>query len=147
MSVTDRWHKSRPRPGEPVCAEHGKTPTSSHGDGDRWQVRWRDDTSRQRKQNFAKRSDADAHDARTRASLNAGIYIDAAAGKVKFAAFADQWRQLQIHREATETIIERALRSTSTPSSGTCRSPRSGRPTCSSSSAASPLTWPRQPWR
>jgi integrase len=109
LSVTDRWHKSRPRPDEALC-EHGKVPTADHGEGDRWQARWRDDTGRQRKQNFDRRTDADAHDARIRASLSTGTYIDAAAGKVKFAAFADQWRQMQIHREATEIIIERALR-------------------------------------
>jgi integrase len=110
VSVTDRWHKTRPRPGEPTCAEHAKVPTSGHGQGERWQARWRDDAGRQRKQNFARRADADAHDTAIRASLGAGTYVDAAAGKVKFAAFADQWRQTQLHRESTETIVERALR-------------------------------------
>ena len=84
MTVYDRWHKSRPGPGDPACREHGKAPTGDHGKGDRWQVRWRDDTSRQCKANFGKRSDADAHDAWVRASLMTGTYIDAAAGKVRW---------------------------------------------------------------
>jgi integrase len=110
VSVSDRWHKSRPGPGEQVCAEHGKVAAAEHGQGDRWQVRWRDDAGRQCKQNFARKGNADARDASVRASLGAGTYIDATAGKIKFAVFAEQWRQMQIHREATETIVERALR-------------------------------------
>ncbi|SRR5579875_641548 len=115
MSVYDRWHKSHPRPADEPCAEHsrGKTrlyPTAQHMQGDRWQVRWRDDTGRQCKQNFAKRSDADAMDAQVRASLSAGTYIDAAAGKAKFSVYAEQWRAVQVHREATATLTERAMR-------------------------------------
>ncbi|HLQ55151.1 MAG TPA: site-specific integrase [Streptosporangiaceae bacterium] len=109
MAVSDRWHKRRPAPGEALC-EHGKVPTADHGQGDRWQARWRDDTGRQCKQNFAKRTDADAHDARVRASLTAGTYVDAAAGKVRFAAYADQWRCIQVHREQTTALTERSLR-------------------------------------
>ena len=72
MAVYDRWHKARPRPSEPLCREHGKTPTGDHGDGDRWQVRWRDEAGRQCKQNFARRADADSSDASTLAQLHAG---------------------------------------------------------------------------
>ena len=48
MSVYDRWHKSHPGEGDTPCAEHnrGKTklyPTAEHLQGDRWQVRWRDE--------------------------------------------------------------------------------------------------------
>ena len=64
MSVYDRWHKTRPGPGEEPCREHsrGRTklyPTADHGKGDRWQVRWRDETGQQRKRNFAKRDGTD----------------------------------------------------------------------------------------
>ena len=38
--VTDRWHKSRPGPNEPTCKEHDLVPSTSHGKGLRWQVRW-----------------------------------------------------------------------------------------------------------
>lgn len=40
VGVTDRWHKSRPVAGEPTCKEHDQVPTTSHGKGERWQVRW-----------------------------------------------------------------------------------------------------------
>ncbi len=53
MAVYDRWHKSRPAPGDPLCSEHGKASTAAHGKGDRWQVRWRDDTGRQCRANFS----------------------------------------------------------------------------------------------
>lgn len=110
MTVYDRWHNARPRPDDEPCREHGKPAAADHGKPGRWQVRWRDDAGRQCKENFAKRSDADARDAQVRASLNAGTYIDAAAGKAKFASFADQWRAMQVHRESTGALTERAIR-------------------------------------
>jgi hypothetical protein len=58
--IYDRWHKSFPGPGEESCADHGKVPTTAHGTGDRWQVRWIDGR-RQRKANFRKRPDAEWH--------------------------------------------------------------------------------------
>lgn len=57
-AVCDRWHKSRPDAGEPVCADHKAVPSADHGKGDRWQARWRDG-GRQRSQNFARRADAE----------------------------------------------------------------------------------------
>lgn len=97
MAVYDRWHKARPRPSEPLCREHGKTPTGDHGDGDRWQVRWRDEAGRQCKQNFARRADADSSDASTRAQLHAGTYIDPARAAVTFRAYAEDWRTTRNH--------------------------------------------------
>lgn len=40
VGVYDRWHKSRPKPGETKCKEHKLVPTSAHNTGLRWQVRW-----------------------------------------------------------------------------------------------------------
>lgn len=56
--IADRWHKSRPEPGEAPCAEHGRVPSAVHGKGDRWQARWRDG-GRQCSQNFSRRPDAE----------------------------------------------------------------------------------------
>lgn len=56
--VYDRWHKSRPEPGEPVCADHERVPTADHGKGKRWQARWRDGAV-QCCRNFARRTDAE----------------------------------------------------------------------------------------
>ncbi|RLV75905.1 hypothetical protein D3C57_108885 [Streptomyces rapamycinicus NRRL 5491] len=51
----DRWHKSRPRAGEPECREHpGLVPSGEHGCEKRWQARWRDENGRQRSKNFPK---------------------------------------------------------------------------------------------
>src|SRR5262245_42536974 len=88
MTVYDRWHKSRPRPGEPVCREHKMVPAAGHGTGDRWQVRWRDDGGIQRKRNFARKTgpdpekSADAFDAKVKTQLDDGSYVDPAGASV-----------------------------------------------------------------
>ncbi|MFE0099808.1 tyrosine recombinase XerC [Streptomyces sp. NPDC059009] len=49
----DRWHKSRPKKGEPECPDHpGLVPSAEHGCANRWQARWRDKDGRQRSKNF-----------------------------------------------------------------------------------------------
>ena len=58
----DRWHKSRPKAGDPVCKEHGKAPTRDHGVGKRWQARWRDPEGVQQTELFAKEVDAKKHE-------------------------------------------------------------------------------------
>ena len=55
--VYDRWHLSRPRKGAEPCAEHSSrtrtlVPSAEHGQGKRWQVRYRDASNEQRKENF-----------------------------------------------------------------------------------------------
>lgn len=103
MAVYDRWHTVKPRTDEqskpvPPCREHKQFPSVDHGKGDRWQVRWRDETGKQRKSNFAKKAGkdpntcADAFDAKIRASLDAGTYVDPARGKVLLEDFAKRWR-------------------------------------------------------
>lgn len=64
MSVYDRWHKSHPAPGDAPCTEHSKGranlyPTADHLQGDRWQVRWRDESGNQLKRNFPKKKGTD----------------------------------------------------------------------------------------
>ena len=60
-SIRDLWHKSKPGPDEPRCAEHGKVPTDRHGRiGKRWLVRWVDG-GQERAVCFAKRVDAEWH--------------------------------------------------------------------------------------
>ncbi|HEX6450519.1 MAG TPA: site-specific integrase [Trebonia sp.] len=44
-----------------------------------------------------------------KAELAAGRYVSAGHGKVKFAEYAEQWRQAQVHRDATEVLTERAF--------------------------------------
>ncbi|MGS2640246.1 tyrosine-type recombinase/integrase [Streptosporangium sp. G12] len=94
MAVTDRWHKSRPRPGEPKCrCRPAKVPTAEHGQGKRWQVRWRDDAGEPQKLNFEKLPDAQSKDAQIKASLDRGDYLDPKAGQVTLGSYAKQWRE------------------------------------------------------
>jgi integrase len=115
MSVYDRWHKTRPGPGDEPCREHsrGRTelyPTADHGKGDRWQVRYRDDHGRQRKQSFDKRPAADTFDAKIRTQLAAGTFVDPAAGQVTFREYAEEWRKGRTHDIVTAQHIEAAFR-------------------------------------
>ncbi len=61
MSVSDRWHKTKPAPGDVPCKEHSRGttrlyPTEDHLRGDRWLVRWRDENGEQCKRSFPKKS-------------------------------------------------------------------------------------------
>lgn len=62
--VYDRWHKSRPGPEDVPCdcARGAKKlyPTAEHGQGSRWQARWRDG-GHPRSVNFDYRADAERH--------------------------------------------------------------------------------------
>jgi hypothetical protein len=105
----DRWHKSRAKPGEPVC-EHGKVPTADHGKAGRWQARWRDDTGVQRKRNFTRKSDADAYEARVLTSLITGTYVNAAAGRQRVRDYAATYRANLQHRASTAERIGNLFR-------------------------------------
>jgi integrase len=113
--VYDRWHLSRPRKGAEPCTEHSSktrtlVPSSEHGVGKRWQVRYRDDNGEQRKENFEKKAAADARAAEVETDLNRGQHIDRAAGRETFRSRAEDWRTSAIHRERTEGRVERTLR-------------------------------------
>lgn len=113
--VYDRWHLSRPPAGAEPCTEHStKTravfPGAYHGKGKRWQVRYRDADGVQRKENFAKRPQADARAAEVENDLNKGQFIDRAAGRETFRTLGEAWRTSAIHRERTEGRVERTLR-------------------------------------
>ena len=121
MSIYDRWHKTRPNPGDEPCREHsrGRTklyPTADHGKGDRWQVRWRDEVGQQRKRNFAKRDGTDperhaaAFEAKVKATLDDGSYVDPKDANTTFKEFAEDWRKARTHDVTTAARIERELR-------------------------------------
>jgi len=67
-------------------------PTKEHGQGLRWQVRYRDDAGKQQKRNFETKPAAESFDAKVKASLDRGDYIDPSAGRVTLATYARQWR-------------------------------------------------------
>lgn len=113
--VYDRWHLSRPPADAEPCEEHStKTkpvyPSASHGVGKRWQVRYRDPAGEQKKENFAKRTAADARAAEVENELNKGEYVDRATRRQTFREYAEEWRTSATHRQRTETNVERALR-------------------------------------
>jgi hypothetical protein len=73
MSVYDRWWKTQRQADGSVR----RVPSADYGCAKRWQVRWRDESGRQRKRNFSKRDgknpekDALAFDAKMKAALDA----------------------------------------------------------------------------
>jgi integrase len=121
MAVYDRWHTAKPRTAEhgdpiPQCREHKQNPSTDHGKGDRWQVRWRDENGKQCKRNFAKKAGkdpntcADAFDAKVKADLDSGMYVDPNAGKVTFREYAEGWLAAQTFDLGTRDAIEQRLR-------------------------------------
>lgn len=121
--VYDRWHKSRPGKDDKPCPEHTSRtrkliPSGEHGKGKRWQVRWRDASGKQRKENFDKKADAETRAATVKADLDRGLYVDPAAGKESFRAVAERWRTSAVHRSTTASRVERGLRNHVYPTFG-----------------------------
>ena len=74
LSMT-RWLKSERQPDGTRKRVH----SAEYGCEKRWQVRWRDEQGRQRKQSFAKKAEAEAFDAKIRSQLADGTYVDPSA--------------------------------------------------------------------
>lgn len=72
-------------------------------------VRWRDESGKQRKKGFARKTDADRFRAEIEHSLNTGTYVDHAGGKVTVRAYAEQWRAAQPHRPNTASNTQSRL--------------------------------------
>lgn len=113
--VYDQWHLSRPKKGAEPCTDHSSktrtlVPSKAHGKGKRWQVRWRDANDKQCKENFEKRSKADARASAVQADLDRGLYIDPSVGKESFRAVGERWRGSAVHRPSTASRVERAVR-------------------------------------
>jgi len=110
MSVYDRWHKSRPKPGEAKCkCRPAKVPTAEHGQGKRWQVRWRDEAGVPQKLNFERLPDAESKAAQIKASLDRGDYINPRAGRVTLKTYGQQWRDSLTSDPATLMQIDTRL--------------------------------------
>lgn len=112
MAVDDLWHLERPEPGAKPCGEHGKdlVPSSRHGRGKRWRVRYTDPQGAPKTQSFTLKTEAERFDANTRADVNRGTYIDVNAGKVTFGEFAEEWRANQVHADTTALHIDNHFR-------------------------------------
>jgi integrase len=112
MTVSDRWHKSKPSSGDIPCKEHSRGnsklyPTADHLRGDRWLVRWRDENGEQCKRSFSKRQGnnpetcAEAFDAQRRADEARGEWIDPRIGRTPFGEYAPVWMKSRLHKTAT----------------------------------------------
>jgi integrase len=105
MAVDDLWYLRR------KDAAGNRVPSKRHLRGKRWRVRWVDpESGRPRQELFERKADADRADANRHADISRGVYVDPAAGKVTVAAYAEQWRGQQLHRDSTAERTERAIR-------------------------------------
>jgi integrase len=129
MSVSDRWHKSKPRPGDVPCKEHSRGsiklyPTVEHLRGDRWLVRWRDEYGEQCKRSFTKRKGldpetcAEAFDVQRRADEARGEWIDPRIGRTAFKEYAPVWMKSRLHKTGTVDTYEGHLRNHIVPAFG-----------------------------
>jgi integrase len=99
--VYDRWYRT---------VDGRRVPSAAHGQGKRWQARWRDGDGRQRKQNYDRRADADRFLATVKVGPLQGNFVDPRAGRVAFRIRGEQWRAAQVHRATTVAQVETHLR-------------------------------------
>lgn len=128
MSVADRWHTRKPRvvDGVPVepCRQHDLYPSTEHGRGDRWQVRWRDLDDKQCSANRPKKTGkdpavaAEALDAKVRRELDTGLYVPPDAGAVTLETYGRQWEAGQTSDYTSREVVAQRLRSWVYPTLG-----------------------------
>lgn len=89
--VQDRWFKQIPDPANPKKTK--RVPTSQHGKGLRYKVRWLDPDGEERSKSFRDGQLKAARDwkAQQEVDLARGTYVDPKAGKITVAAFAKSW--------------------------------------------------------
>jgi integrase len=95
--VADRWHKSRPKPGDPECGEHkGKVASSAHGKGKRWQARYDGPDGKERTSLHATKTEAEAEIVKQESAKQTGSWLDPKAGKVTVETYAlETWLPAQ----------------------------------------------------
>jgi integrase len=104
MAVDDLWYLSKRGP------DGKRLPSKRHGRGKRWQVRYVDDTGRERRPVFERKPDAEKYDAAMRADVSRGVYIDPDAGKVTVNDYGREFRETRLHRDNTAVRVEGVLR-------------------------------------
>lgn len=110
--VADRWHKTRPAPGDPECGEHkGKVASAAHGKGKRWQARYDGPDGRERTSLWRTIPEAEREIVKQEAAKQTGSWLDPKAGKVTVERFArDTWLPAQSIIGRSEIEYEGALR-------------------------------------
>jgi integrase len=112
VAIYDRWFRTERQPD----GTRRRIRSPEHGCAKRWQVRWRDESGRQRKRSFEVKDGTDperharAFDAKVRTGLDAGTYIDPAAGDITFHRYAERWRAGRAHDPVTARRIEGEFR-------------------------------------
>lgn len=76
----------------------------------RYVVRYRTPDGASRKRRFARRVDAERHLVEVEHAKNVGGFVDTAAGRVTFGAFAARWLEAQTFDESTRVAVELRLR-------------------------------------
>ncbi|MFF8444779.1 tyrosine recombinase XerC [Streptomyces californicus] len=116
MATTeDRWHSQNPKnPDARICSEHSSRraqlyPSSQHGTGKRWAVRWRDESRKERRKSFTRKGDADSFAAKITHELEVGQHIDPAARKTLLRTVAEEWLSSAEHRPTTAEGARRQL--------------------------------------
>ena len=109
--VYDRWTKT---------VDGQRAPSECHGQGKRWQARWRDEAGRQRKRNYERKAEAERFLSGIKADLARGVYVDPAAGKARLRLYAEGWLAVQTFDESTREATELRLRLHVFPTLGDC---------------------------
>jgi integrase len=117
VAIHDRWLKDERGPDGKRTGKQVRT--TEYGCERRWQVRWRDETGRQRKESFAKKATAEQFDAKVKTQLAEGSYVDPSAGDVSFRAYTEEWRKGRVHDDATAERMETAYRNHAYAAEGT----------------------------
>jgi integrase len=76
----------------------------------RYRARYPGLGGRERSQTFSRKKDAEAFLTKISHSLLTGSYVDPRAGRSTLKEFTENWRKLQIHRDATANLVEQHLR-------------------------------------
>lgn len=102
--VADRWHKSRPQPGEKECGEHkGKVPRKGHGKGKRWQARYDGPDGQERTSLHRTLTEAEREVVKQESAKMDGSWVDPKAGTVTVEGYAlDVWLPAQNINSRTE---------------------------------------------
>lgn len=77
---------------------------------DRWRARYRTPDGKERSRTFDRKIDAERFLTSVEHDKLTGAYVDPAAGRLTFRDYAEQWREVQIHRAATAASVEQHLR-------------------------------------
>lgn len=75
----------------------------------KWRARYRDETGREHSKHFDRKADAQRWVDHVTTSIVTGTYVDPAAGRVTFKAYAESWRVAQPHRPTTAQNVNQHL--------------------------------------